>query len=181
MDRQYYIKKDPSAQESAVEWIKLDKQAFTDFLASPESRDRRFVRIGDTTIEAPEPDYRDWQKEKNHKAYLRKQAHGVTVLSLSGNDLSGCVNGEGVAADASVDMENEVLHKMELEALRAALASLDEASYHIIHALYLSERRMTARELAEELGVSHTVVVRRKKKNLENLKSSVSKSPKSQQ
>ena len=78
----------------------------------------------------------------------------MTVLPLSGNDLTGRANGESVAADASVDMEAEVLHKMELEALQAALASLDEASYHIIHALYLSERRMTARELAEELGVS---------------------------
>jgi len=105
----------------------------------------------------------------------------VTVLSLSGNDLTGRANGEGVAVDASVDMEAEVLHNMELKALQAALASLDEASYHIIHALYLSECRMTARELAEELGVSHTVVLRRKKKILENLKSSVSKSSKSQQ
>lgn len=86
MDRQYFIWKNPSAQGSTVEWIKLDKQAFIDFLASPESRDRRFVRIGDITIEAPEADYRDWQKEKNHKSYLRKQARGVTVLPLSGND-----------------------------------------------------------------------------------------------
>lgn len=181
MDRQYYIKKNPSAQGSAVEWIKLDKQAFTDFLASPEGRDRRFVRIGDTTIEAPEPEYRDWQKEKNHKAYLRKQARGVTVLPLSGNDLTGRANGEGVAADASVDMEAEVLHKMELEALQAALASLDGASYHIIHALYLSERRMTERELAEELGVSQPAIHKRKAKIEKILRNSVIKPQKSQQ
>jgi len=57
MARQYFIKKDPSAQGSTVEWIKLDKQAFVEFLAACENRGRRFARIGNITIEASEPDY----------------------------------------------------------------------------------------------------------------------------
>ncbi|MBE6910607.1 MAG: hypothetical protein E7422_03535 [Ruminococcaceae bacterium] len=181
MKKRFYIKKNPSAQGNDIEWIELSKQAFTAFLASPESKGRYFVNMGNAILEASEEAYLDWLKEKNHRDYLRKQANGITVLSISENEDAERESGESAIKDASVDMEADVLRKIDLEALRSSLASLDDESYYIIHSLFFAENPLSTREMENKLGVSHTVIVRRKNKILKKMKLGVSKSEKSQQ
>ena len=74
-----------------------------------------------------------------------------------------------------MDVEGQALRNAEKKALRAALSLLDAASYQLIYALYLAERRKSEYELAREYGVSQNAIHKRKKKILKILKNLVVK------
>ena len=90
-------------------------------------------------------------------------------------------NGQHVIADEAIDVQLQVMNKLELESLRLALDELDDESYQLMYDLYLSENRKTQRELADEYGVSQKVIWKRVKKIKNNLSLWVVKRKKSSQ
>lgn len=179
MARQYFIKKDPSAQ--IPEWIEMSGREFYRFTRSPEGRGRYFIDFDDYAIEATKEQYDAWRKEKDHSDYLKEQEEGFLILSLYSDTINEYGDGEDVIADEKVDVEESTILLIRRKALHSALPKLDTPSYRLIHELYLSDNRRTERTLAKDLGVSQNAIHKQKKKILKKLKMLVVKSEKSSQ
>ena len=92
----YWIWKDPSAPKTPDNWEKLSAKAYREFLQSPESEGRYFIRLGDDLhdnsevifIEATCEQYKDWRREHDQRKYLNRFDELAAALSLSENDKS---------------------------------------------------------------------------------------------
>jgi len=181
MATQYFRKKDPCAEGSAICWIEMTGQEFYAFVNSSEAEGRHFIYMDDDiVIEANEQQFREWVSEKNHSDYLRRCETGIETLSLYSDDISESGNGEDVIRDP-MDMEEQVMLKLRYQALRAAMSGLNTENNYLLYRLYFAEKTCSENELAAELGITQQGVHKRKKKVLENLKKLVVKSEKSQQ
>ena len=86
MAKQYYIKRDPSAIGSDIEWTAINGKEFYQLLTSPAGKGRYFIEMDEFMIEATEAEYKDWRKEKDHSDYLQAQESQVQVLPLCGGE-----------------------------------------------------------------------------------------------
>lgn len=77
-------------------------------------------------------------------------------------------NGEDILIDDSVDVAEQVIHKIMLDKLRNSLSLLSENEQRLIHALFFEG--MTEREYAEKEGVYHNAIHKRKLRILAKLK-----------
>lgn len=179
--KKFFVKRNPKAHKENVEWIEMTGQEFYKFISAPENKDRRFIDFEDYMIEATKAEYALWRKEKDHTDYLREQEEGWTTISLYSTDITESADGEDVIADEAIDVQLQVMNKLELESLRLALDELDDESYQLMYDLYLSENRKTQRELADEYVVSQKVIWKRVKKIKNNLSLWVVKRKKSSQ
>lgn len=181
MATRYFKKEDPTTEGSAIRWIEMTGQEFYAFVNSPEVEGRRFIFMDDDiVIEANEQQFREWVSEKNHSNYLRRCEIGIETLSLYSDDISESGNGEDVLND-SVDIEEQVLVNIQLQALKVSLTELDEESNYLLQRMYFGEKERSERDLAAELCISQPAVHKRKMKILKNLKLLVIKNEKSQQ
>jgi len=181
MAKQYYIKKDPSANGPDVEWIAINGKEFYNLITSPAGKGRYFIDMEDFMIEANKSEYMEWRKEKDHHDYLSEHEAGIQLLSLYSDIQTGNGNGEEIVSDESLGTEELALKSIAQKALLAALNTLDMESYQLIESLILSDCRKSERELASVFGLSQNAVNKRKNKILENLKILVVKSEKSSQ
>ena len=62
MAKQYYIKKDPSAIGSDIEWTAINGKEFYQLITSPAGKGRYFIDMDEFMIEATEAEYKDWRK-----------------------------------------------------------------------------------------------------------------------
>ncbi|RKJ75595.1 hypothetical protein D7X33_16705 [Butyricicoccus sp. 1XD8-22] len=181
MATRYFKKEDPTAEGSAIHWIEMTGQEFYAFVNSSEVEDRRFIFMDDDiVIEANEQQFREWVSEKNHSNYLRRCETGIETLSLYSDDVSESGNGEDVLGD-SVDIEEQALMKIRLQALKVSLTELDEESNYLLQRMFLGEKEHSERDLATEFCISQPAVHKRKMKILKKLKLLVIKNEKSQQ
>ena len=170
MKRRYYIR-----AESGCIWKEIDGTEFYQLINSPEGKDRHFARLEDITIEAPKSLCEEWEQQDRHSAYLKAQTEGWREIPLYSGGNEEYENDEEALIDQTVDVEGQALRNAEKKAHRAALSLLDTASYQLIYALYLAERRKSEYELAREYGVSQNAIHKRKKKILKILKNLVVK------
>lgn len=170
MYKKFYVKRNPNAHKDAIEWIEMTGREFYKFIKSPENKGRYFIDFEDYMMESSKSDYVKWRKEKDHADYLREQEEGWTTISLYSTDITESANGEDVIADEEIDVQSQVLNKLEQESLRMALGQLDDDSYQLMDILYLSEKPKSQHELAAERGVSQKAIWNRAKKIQKNLK-----------
>lgn len=64
MAKQYYIKKDPSATGSDIEWAAINGKEFYKLITSPAGKGRYFIDMDEFIIESTKAEYKDWRKEK---------------------------------------------------------------------------------------------------------------------
>lgn len=178
MAKQYYIKKNPSATGSDIEWAAINGKEFYQLLTSPAGKGRYFIDMDEFMIEATEAEYKDWRKEKDHSDYLHEQESQVQVLSLYGDENNGHGN---LIPDMAASTEEQAMASILRKALKEALNSLDDESYTIIDALILAQDRKSERDLASEFGLSQNAVHKRKNKILKTLKLLVVKGEKRSQ
>lgn len=118
MARQYFRKKDPSAQ--IPEWIEMNGREFYRFTKSPEGRGRYFIDMDDVVIEASKAEYEEWHREKALRDYWEKKAQEdkLTILSLHSDAITENGTGEDVIPDDKVNVEEESILRAEVKELK---------------------------------------------------------------
>lgn len=176
----YYVEDENGQFVSAdgkKRWTRLSGKALHKFLQTERGRNTYFfhdsdedgiyIEIRNAALKA------DFLKDKNHRDYLKQmqtQSRYVTVtFNLIETD-DGAGSGEDVIADDSPGIIENIVHNEEINTLRRALKTLTEEEMLIIEKLYLFPETISTRELAKEMGVSQTVVVRRVNRILLKLK-----------
>ena len=113
--------------------------------------------------------YQKFKKEYDHSKMLREyeEEDEIEVLSLDGY-VTEDITGHEMLGDPEVNVEEEAVHNVMLEKLKAVMKELSEKEKSLIDQLYKLE--MTEREIAVKLGVSQNAVHKRKVKLLSKLK-----------
>ena len=181
MATKYFRKKDPLTEGSDICWIEMSGKEFYRFVNSPEAEGRYFICFDDDiVIEANQEHFLAWVREKNHSNYLRRCETGMETVSFYSEDISESGNGEDVLPSAA-DTAEQALQNLRCQALRLALAELENEEHYLLYKLFFMQGKESERILAAELGISQPAVHKRKKKILNKLKMLVIKFEKSQQ
>lgn len=173
MARQYFRKRDPSAQ--IPEWIEMSGREFYQFVTSPEGQGRYFIDLDDYVLETSKEEYTSWRRDKDHSDYLKEQEANCVIFSLYSDLIAEYGNGESVLTDRPIGSENQISEYAKYKALHSALASLDAESYELIYSLYLGEEPKSLRKLSKERGTSVMTLQNRKKKILMHLRDEIIK------
>lgn len=129
MAKQYYIKKNPLAIGSDIEWAAINGKEFYQLITSPAGKGRYFIDMDDFMIESTEAEYKDWRREKNHSDYLHEQEAQVQLLPLHDSEDSG--KGDFIS-DIFASTEEQAITSILRKSLKEAINSLDDESYTII-------------------------------------------------
>lgn len=169
-----------SSENGNRRFQKLIGQKVFEFLKSEAGKGRRFMKVNDdgelnkVYVEVPRDAIKAIRKDERRKQYLSdcRNASGYVVISLYAAEMckDDCASGEELIADDNCDIENEVLHNMNLEKLRKALRTLSKEEMLLINALYLSDKPISERKLAEIINVPQKTINYRKRRILEKLK-----------
>ena len=171
MARQYFRKRDPSAQ--IPEWIEMSGREFYQFVTSPEGQGRYFIDLDDYVLETSKEEYTSWRRDKDHSDYLKEQEANCVIFSLYSDLIAEYGNGESVLTDRPIGSENQISEYAKYKALHSALASLDAESYELIYSLYLGEEPKSLRKLSKERGTPVMTLQNRKKKILMHLRDEI--------
>ena len=169
-----------ASADGSRRFTRLEGKAAYDFLKSPQGKNRRFMKLVNTegeedeiNIEVHAEDMKAFRTYERREQYISDNAreNPYTIISLSYAECGDDEYPEESLADEDVNVEEEVLHQIEIEILRRALDSLTEEDYALVCALYLQDKPMTEREYANFIGVPRTTLEHRKKLVLRKLKS----------
>lgn len=106
----------------------------------------------------------EWRYNKNRqRTYQAMEKDGVQEISIEEN-----IENFDLEIDSSVDLEEEAIKLLEIEALYEALNGLSEEERKIIQLLFFEEFK--ERKVAKIIGISQASVNIKKKKILEKLK-----------
>ena len=178
----YYIEDQNGKYASADgsrRFTRLEGKAAYDFLKSPQGKNRRFMKLVNTegeedeiNIEVHAEDMKAYRTYERREQYISDNVreNPYTIISLSYAECGDDEYPEESLADEDVNVEEEVLHQIEIEILRRALDSLTEEDYALVCALYLQDKPMTLRAYAKTLGVPFTTIDSRRKAILSKLK-----------
>ena len=124
-------------------------------------------------VEIPMDSVSIFRKPERRKQYVKDCEDNSEIETISYNaplrdqeDLAI----EDVVSDSLKSVEDDALHEIELEIMRRALKALTDEELRIIHALFLSKKKLTEEKLAKEMGVSHQAISKRKARILKKLK-----------
>lgn len=124
-------------------------------------------------VEIPMDSVSIFRKPERRKQYVKDCEENSEIETISYNaplrdqeDLTI----EDVVSDSLKNVEDDALHEIELEIMRRALKSLTDEELKIIHALFLSKKKLTEEKIAQEMGVSHQAISKRKARILKKLK-----------
>ena len=180
MNRKYYVKDENGTVLSTDGKTKF-RLVFGEELNHIIQEEKRFFYLFKNSfsdvigVECTEEQYRKYEVDRKHRAYLKKQKDLNKILEVSGNEIVQIPSEEDVEmietiSDENVDCEKEIERKQMIEALHKILESLKPEEYELIYNLYISENPMTEREIAEKLGLTQPTVNYRKKQILEKIK-----------
>lgn len=106
---------------------------------------------------------------KTERFVLGKEGQVVRVIPSREDSLDRLTDDNAQQfSDSAESVENTVLHKLEVDRLHTALATLTPEERALIQALFFEERSES--EMAVELGISQPAVYKRKVKILKKLK-----------
>ena len=123
------------------------------------------TKINGYLIDVTEEYHKKYRPEESRHTYLKKQEENVEIVSLEGLAKDE-IRGMDVIADPNVNVEDEVLNKLENERIWKILNSLPYEDYYIATEYFMKSKkeRKTLTEIGKVLGVSHTAVRKRSKK-----------------
>ena len=111
--------------------------------------------------------YAEFYKDKERWRYLKKLDINYSLLSLEGfTDSEG--NILDFIVDEAVDVAETVVHAVMVDRLKAALPLLSDSEQTLIQAIFFEE--LSEREVGLRLGVTQSVVNKRKAKILAKLR-----------
>ena len=111
--------------------------------------------------------YAEFYKDKERWRYLKKLDTNHSLLSLEGfTDSEG--NVIDFVIDEAVDVAETVVHSVMVDRLKVALPLLSDSEQTLIQAIFFEE--LSEREVGLKLGVTQSVVNKRKAKILAKLR-----------
>ncbi len=129
--------------------------------------DKLFIPIQGCLLEVAREQYTDFYRDKERWRYLQKLDTKNSLLSLD-----GFMDDEGNAldfiADESADVEKAVIHAVMLDRLKTALPLLSDSEQALIQAIFFDG--LTEREVGFRLGMTQSVINKRKAKILAKLR-----------
>ena len=129
--------------------------------------DKLFIPIQGCLIEVVREQYADFYKEKERWRYLKKLDTNHKLLSLEGvTDSEG--NVIDFVIDETVDVAETVVRAVLVDRLKAALPLLSDSEQTLIREIFFEE--LSEREVGLRLGVTQSVVNKRKAKILAKLR-----------
>ena len=145
--------------------------SYKDFCRRRESdqsyMDKLFIPVQGCLIEAVREQYADFYKEKERWRYLQKLDTNHSLLSLEGfTDSEG--NVIDFVVDEAVDVAETVVHAVMVDRLKTAMSLLSDSEQTLIQAIFFEE--LSEREVGLRLGVTQSVVNKRKAKTLAKLR-----------
>ena len=145
--------------------------SYTDFCrrrqADQSYMDKLFIPVQGCLLEVVREQYADFYKEKERWRYLKKLDTNHSLLSLErftdseGNILDFIV-------DEAVDVAETVVRAVMVDRLKAALPLLSDGEQTLINAIFFEE--LSEREVGLRLGITQSVVNKRKAKILAKLR-----------
>ena len=180
MNRKYYVK-DKNGTVLSTDGKTKFRLVFGEELNRIFQEEKRFFYLfknsfGDVIgVECTEEQYKKYEVDRKHRAYLKKQKDINNILEVSGNEIVQIPSEDDVEmieniSDESVDCEKEIERKQMIEALRKVLETLKPEEYEMIYNLYLAEEPKSERQYAEEKGIHHMTVHNRKVALLKKIK-----------
>ena len=145
--------------------------SYTDFCRRREAdrtySDKLFIPVQGCLLEVVREQYADFYKEKERWRYLKKLDTNHSLLSLEGfTDSEG--NVIDFVIDEAVDVAETVVHSVMVDRLKVALPLLSDSEQTLIQAIFFEE--LSEREVGLKLGVTQSVVNKRKAKILAKLR-----------
>ncbi len=145
--------------------------SYTDFCHRRESDQgymgKLFIPVQGCLLEVVREQYTDFYKEKERWRYLKKLDTNHKLLSLE-----GFTGSEGnvldFIVDEAVDVAETVVHAVMVDRLEAALPLLSDGEQTLIQAIFFEG--LSEREVGLRLGITQSVVNKRKAKILAKLK-----------
>ena len=145
--------------------------SYTDFCrrrqADQTYMDKLFIPVQGCLLEVVKEQYTDFYRDKERWRYLQKLDTKNSLLSLD-----GFVDDEGNAldfiADEAVDIAEAVVNAVMVDRLKDALPLLSDIEQTLIQAIFFDG--FSEREVGLRLGITQSVVNKRKIKILAKLK-----------
>ena len=154
--------------KAAYEYLSNHKgKRFYKLTPEEENDDCVFVEIPKSKVGVT----RKAERRKQYVADTKKES-GISEISLyaiqDGENGERCI-GEELIGDSSISVENDAIHRIQLEKLYQAVESLSDDERELITYLY-NDEPMTVRELSKEWNIHYSTISRRHKAILRKLK-----------
>ena len=129
--------------------------------------DKLFIPVQGCLLEVVREQYAEFYKDKERWRYLKKLDTNHSLLSLEGfTDSEG--NVLDFIVDEAVDVAETVVHAVMVDRLKAALPLLSDSERVLVNAIFFDE--LSEREVGLQLGITQSVVNKRKSKILAKLR-----------
>ena len=129
--------------------------------------DKLFIPVQGCLLEVVREQYADFYKDKERWRYLKKLDTNHSLLSLEGfTDSEG--NALDFIIDETVDVAETVVRAVMVDRLKVALPLLSDGEQALIQAIFFEE--LSEREVGLRLGITQSVVNKRKAKILAKLR-----------
>ena len=145
--------------------------SYTEFCRCRESdqtyMDKLFIPIQGCLLEVVREQYTDFYRDKERWRYLQKLDTKNRLLSLDGfTDSEG--NPLDFITDEAVDIAETVVNAVMVDRLKAALPLLSDSEQELIQAIFFDG--LSEREVGARLGITQSVVNKRKARILIKLR-----------
>lgn len=145
--------------------------SYTDFCrrrqADQSYMDKLFIPIQGCLLEVVREQYTEFYRDKERWRYLKKLDTKNSLLSLEGfTDSEG--NVLDFIVDEAVDVSETVIHAVMVDRLKAVLPLLSDGEQALIQAIFFDG--LSEREVGLRLGLTQSVVNKRKAKILAKLR-----------
>lgn len=123
-------------------------------------------------VEVKESSVQKIRQEINHEKYLndiKAKSPIVCISLLDQAEGEEDLTVQDTIKDETVNIEDKVIHEIELEILRRALNTLTDEELRIIYALFLGKERLSERELSKQMGIPQKTINNRKHRILKKL------------
>ena len=134
----------------------------------PSYKNKKFIYINKMLFEVSDKEYRDYYSEIERNRYSKKVLQKLNTVSIEQLNFDEDMDDKQVIIDDTINVENEIERKNEIEELKKALLKLDNEEYKMIRELFFKEK--TVREYAKVLGLPYATVQYKKKQVLKKLK-----------
>ena len=159
--RKVYIKENDGYMELSYMDFCHRRQADQSYM------DKLFIPVQGCLLEVVREQYADFYREKERWRYLKKLDTNYKLLSLEGfTDSEG--NVLDFVVDEAVDIAETVVHAVMVDRMKTAMLLLSDSEQALIQAIFFEE--LSEREVGLRLGITQSVVNKRKAKILAKLR-----------